>query len=568
MRVGAEGRTPPERRTMSGTYLLFLIMGAATLLLWGIRMARTSVTRAHGPWIRRWLPKTLGNRFAALATGVAAAAILQSSTAVAVFLASLASLGAVPPAGGLAVMLGADVGSAVVAALLTLNLKGVWPLLILAGYLVHTFSGENNPKTKQHGRLLLGLGMVLIALTFMAQVSGALTSHPIVLQVVASLAGEPLLAVFILAVLTWLAHSSIAILVFLASLAAAGAVADPTLVAAAVLGINLGGGVPAVVLTWRQTPAARRIILGNALFRLAGVAVCLPFLDAAGGLYAALPGGAGFRVVLLHILFNVALSIGFVGFLGRVAQALERLLPTPPPTGDEADFAPRYIPSAAGALQTALPLSALSRETLRVCDVVQYMLEQTQDILGSPDAGGDKIARVRRLDDKVDNLYRAIRTYAIELTRSDLSEDERRRATGLLRYAANLEIVGDIVDKSLLDVSAHKAKKRWSFSEDGEAELTRLFAFVIETMQLSAEVIMSWRVDTAETLFQRKREFKIMTRDSAERHIDRLQRGVAGSLETSSYHLNIIDDLQRINTLIASIAYEAAPRSEIPETDL
>lgn len=542
----------------SGTFLLMEMFGAAALLLWGIRMARTSVMRAHGPAIRRFLPRSLQNRFAAVLTGVTAATVLQSSTAVAIFIASLASLGVAPVYGGLAVMLGADVGSAVVAALLSLNLKLFWPLLVLAGYIMHAVYSESNSKAKQHGRFVMGLGLVLAALSFMGRVSGELAGSHVVKFTVSSLSGEPVLAVLALAILTWLAHSSIAILLLLSSMVASGVVSDPQLIAAGILGINLGGGIPAVILTWRQAPAARRIIVGNALFRLVGVVAGLIFLGAIAEFYETLPGQPGFRVVLLHVFFNLLLMLVFIVPLGRIAGLLERLIPSPQVAAEGEVFGPRYIPSLPGAANIPLPLSALTRELLRMSDVLLSMLSQTFDMLQTGGEERDRIVTVRRLDDKVDTLQRAISAFAIELVRGDLPKGDMSRVTGLLRYAANLENAGDIVDKSLLDIALRKAKARRTFSGEGHAELVGMFSFLLETMQMSAEAVMGWRVDMAELLIERKSEFRKMMEDSSEKHIERLRHGVCESIETSSYHLGLINDLQHIHTLIVSIAFDIA----------
>ena len=549
---------------ISGTYLLLEIFGAAALLLWGIRMARTSVMRAYGAPIRRLLPKTLANRAVAFLTGVGAAAVLQSSTAVAIFIASLASLGVVPLPGGLALMLGADVGSAVVAALLALNLKGLWPALILVGYVIHSIYSRGNNSSKQWGRFFLGLGLVMLALGVMSRVSGELAGKQVIKVILQSLADEPILTVLVLAVLTWLAHSSISILLFLASLVTSGVVRDPTLIAAAVLGINLGGGLPALILTWGQAHGARRITLGNSLFRLAGVALGLVLLGAFESLYTMMPGEPGLRVVMLHIAFNLALAILFMGILPQCGKLLTALVPDPPPNPDE-EFGPRYIPLMPGAFQAALPLSALTRETMRMGDVIHLMLSETRTLLHSRAGSAAKVAEIRRLDDRVDTLYSAIRGYAVELSRTDLPDNELRRVSWLLRHALHLENVGDIIDKSLLDITTQKVKARHTFSEDGNAELSGMFSYVLATLELSTELLMGWRPETADELLKRKEKFKRLVKDSSERHLDRLRRGISQSLETSSYHLDSINDLQRINSLIAGIAEDMRSEADEPE---
>lgn len=547
---------------MPGTYLLIRIIGSAMLLLWGIRMARTSVMRAYGTNIRIVLPQKLGNRLLALTTGIGAATVLQSSTAVAIFVAALASQGVIPVAGGLAVMLGADVGSAVVAVLLSLNLKNFWPVCIGAGYLLHSFGNESRALCRQFGRFFLGLGMVLIALTFMSQASGELAASPTIAVIVRSLSGEPILATLTLATLTWLSHSSMAVLLFLASLAGSGIVRDAELIVACVLGINLGGGIPAIVMTMGQAAAARRIIWGNGLFRLLGVIAGLAAVGPLAALFGMLSGEPGVRVVCMHILFNLALVVAFMPFLGQFAGLLQTLLPDAPVAPAE-EFGPRYIVPPAGAYAAALPLSALTRETLRMGDVVMQMLVETGNLLHARQVAPGKVQEIRRMDDKVDVLYRAIRAYAIELTRSDdLPASGMRRITGLFRYAVGLENTGDLIEKSLLDITAQKNKSRRSFSEDGDAELMRLFAFVVESMQLSAEVVMSWNAEAAGELRRREGEFCAMVAASSDRHIERLRRGVSGSMETSSFHLDIINDLQRINSIVSSIAPDVIAATE------
>ena len=268
----------------SGTYELTMILGAAAMLLWGVRMARTGVMRAYGAEIRRTLPRALRNPLVALLTGAGAATVLQSSIAVAVFTSSLAAIGAVPVADGLLLLLGADAGSAVVAALLTLNLKALWPIFMFTGYLLHSMYSTTDSPMKQFGRIFLGIAMILIALTFMSQVSRALADSDLIKVIITSLADELFIVVILFAILTWLAHSSIAILLFWASLVQAGITIDPALIVAAVLGINLGNTIPPIVMTWSQAAPARRIVFGHGAFKLSGVLLCFIFMPLIDGL--------------------------------------------------------------------------------------------------------------------------------------------------------------------------------------------------------------------------------------------------------------------------------------------
>ncbi len=544
----------------SGSYELTMILGAATLLLWGVRMARTGVMRVYGSEIRRLLPRALKNRVLALLIGAGAATVLQSSIAVAVFTSSLAAIGAVPVADGLLLLLGADAGSAVVAALLTLNLKALWPLLMFVGYLLHSIYSDTDSPLKQVGRILLGIAMILIALTFMSQVSGALAASELIRILVSSLGSELFIAVLLFAILTWLAHSSIAILLFWASLVQAGITTDPALIIAAILGINLGNAVPPIIMTWNQAVAARRIVLGNALFKLSGVVVAFVLLRLIDGLYALVPGEPGFRVVIVHIVFNLCLVVFFSPFVRPIARFLERFLVAPPAPADL--LAPKYIPGrgAAADKPELVPVTALSREVLRILGTIQQMLELTLDMFVSDNA--ERKQEILKMEEKVNFLYKAVRAYAVDLTRQGVSELDQRKVTALLRYTASLEHAGDVICKTMIAIPESMKKGGKQFSAAGKEELNSLFHYLIGNAQLAAEVIMAWKQGSAGVLVQRKRDFKTMCNDSSRQHINRLSEGVSNAMETSSAHLDLIADLRWINTQLCSLGYDVLPGNE------
>lgn len=549
----------------NGTFLMLLIFGAAALLLWGTRMVRTGVTRAFGSEMRRILSKGLANRLVAAGSGALAAGSLQSSTAVALLVASFARSGAVPVALGLALMLGADVGSALVAALLTLDIKRLWPLFIFAGYLLHTIYDGSSAKGKQSGRILLGVGLILLALASMSEISADLSDSPTILMVMGALAGEPLVAVALLAGLTWLAHSSIAMLLFVAALASAGILADPALIVAMVLGVNIGGAMPAIIMTLGEPPAARRVPIGNGLFKVVGALAGLALLPLLAVVYEALPGAAGFRTVAMHILFNLCLVAAFLPLIHPVERLLSRLVPDLKEEGGEPAFGPKYLSAKPDEALPSIALNALVRETLRMIDRVETMLRESVALLKAGDTEG--VAHVRGLDDQVDTLYEAIKAYATELTRHDLEPEESRRAIDILSYATSLENAGDVIDKSLIDVVEKKIRSKTTFSAEGEAELDRLYRYVVDTAALAAAVTMNWNGNDARQLLERKRAYKRMVGESSQRHLDRLRRGETRSLETSSYHLDIIGDFQRVNSLLAGIAYSVAGEQDNGQQD-
>lgn len=128
---------------MGGTNIVLFfphIAGAAALLIWAVRLVRTGVERGYAAPMRIWLRHSAKNRFLAAGTGMCATVLLQSSTAVAVLVSNFVSKGSLATATGLAILLGADVGSGVVTQLLMVRQPLLIPLLLVIGITVFLHS--------------------------------------------------------------------------------------------------------------------------------------------------------------------------------------------------------------------------------------------------------------------------------------------------------------------------------------------------------------------------------------------------------------------------------------------
>ena len=74
-------------------------------------------------------------------------------------------------------------------------------------------------------------------------------------------------------------------------------------------------------------------------------------------------------------------------------------------------------------------------------------------------------------------------------------------------------------------------------------------------MRLGFTVIVSGEVDMARRLLEEKTQFRDLERAAADNHMARLRSGRPETIETSSLHLDILRDLKRIHSHIASVAY-------------
>lgn len=511
-------------------------------------MVRTGVMRAFGGDLRYIVSIGMRRTPVAFAVGLGVTAILQSSTATTMMTASFASRGLVATVPALAVVLGADVGTSLVAQILSLNLSWLSPVCVLIG--VAMFMTTASTRWRDLGRAVIGLGLMLLALRQIVDATVPLRDSFVLEEVLAALAGERVLAVLLAAGLTWLAHSSLAIVLLVMSLAGVG-VLPVEFALALILGVNLGGALPAVIATWRGDVGARRVTLGNLCFRAIGVVIALPFVGLAAHGLAGLEAAPARVAANFHTAFNLAIALVFLPLLPVAARLIERLLPQRLTVDDPAR--PRYLdPTAVDTPDLAL--AAAARETLRMGDTLETMLRDTLRVFRTDDR---KLADdVCKRDDIVDKLHEAIKIYLTQLSREEvLGEAGSRRCMEIIAFTTNLEHVGDIIDKNLIELAEKKIKHRLRFSDEGFADIERLHEDVLGTLRLSLATFMSGDPAMARKLLAEKVRFRECERAAADKHLDRLRSNRTESIETSSLHLDVLRDLKRINSHLVSVAY-------------
>jgi phosphate:Na+ symporter len=539
---------------MPATHALIDLLGEVALLLWGVHMVRSGVLRAFGSGLRRLLGRALRNRLAACLAGAVVTLALQSSTATALMATSFLASGVIGLVPALAVMLGANVGTALVVSALSFDVTLVFPGLILAG-LVAFRVGETT-RTRNLGRAGIGLGLILLALHLIVATMAPAGVAPEARDLVAVATREPLPVLVATAVLAWAMHSSIATVLVIAALAGAGLVA-PEASLAMVLGANLGSAFNPLVAATARDRVTLRLPVANLANRLLGCALAFPFLaDLAEALARVVPD-PGRLVAAFHLLFNAALAFLFILPLPAVARLLERALPDQPRPDDPGT--PRYLDPASLAVP-AVALANAARETLRMVDVVETMLQGSRELLACDDRR--LAARLRRTDDVLDRLHVAIKRFLGELGQTGLSEAERARLSDILKVALNLEHAGDIVDKGLLALATKRIRRRQRLSAAELAEAEAMHRHLLAQLRLAAAVFLTEDLSAALRLVEEKERFRALERAVTERQFARLQEG-RRAIETSSLHLDLVRDLKRIEAHLAAIAHPLLERSNL-----
>ncbi|HSV53559.1 MAG TPA: Na/Pi cotransporter family protein [Burkholderiaceae bacterium] len=526
---------------------LLNLLAAIALLVWGTHLVRTGILRVFGANLRQVLAHSVSNRFTAAASGVGVTALVQSSTATALIVSSFVGQGLVALPAALAVMLGADVGTSLMAVVFSFDLSWLSPLFIFVGVVL--FISRQDTNIGRVGRILIGLGLMLLALRLVTASTEVLVRAPAVKALLGTLASDLLLEITVGTVLAVVSYSSLAIVLLTAALAASNVI--PLDVALGlVLGANLGSGLLAVLTTLRSAIVVRQVPLGNLLFKILGIAMVAPFVGLWVRHVRPFITEPATLVVLFHLAFNLVVAIVFIGLTRMVAYWVEKGLPKPEKSAHKGR--PDHLDPSALATPS-LAISCAAREALHQADVVETMLRGMMEVLTKNDL---RLAEeLRKMDDTVDELYSAIKYYLTKISREALGEEESRRWTDIISFTINMEQIGDIIERVLIDIEDKKIKPGRNFSEAGMAEICELHERLIDNLRLGMSVFLNGTVHDAKKLLEEKARFRDLERAYARTHLGRLSDNTMQSIETSSLHIDLISDLKRINSHICSIAY-------------
>jgi len=526
---------------------LLEILGGVALLLWGVARVRNGITRAYGAGLRNFIENATSNRVKAFFAGVGVTGLLQSSTATALIVASFAQKGLINSSAGFGVMLGADVGTTMVAQLLSLDLKWLAPVMLMLG--VFMYGRAQTSKVKHLSSAIVGLGLMLVALGIVVNASAPMRESTVLPVLFQPLENEPALAILIAAIMTWLAHSSLAMVLLFMSLTVSGVLSVP-LGLILVLGANVGGGIAPIVATMKHGAKGCRVPVGNLIMRVSGALIALFLLDYVQPYLEQFDPDPARQIVNFHTAFNVVLAIIFLPFVGPLADMCKAILPERPVFDDQSR--PRYLDE--DALDTpSAALTGVSREATRIGNIVENMLRETIVVFRNNDER--LLNHIQEQDDLVDDLYEAVKLYMARISSSALDPEEGVRYIKILTFATNLEHIGDIIDKNLLELANKKIRNKNEFSNAGLDEIERFHALVLENMHLCLQLFMTNDADLARRLVRHKTTLREYEVTASMEHMDRMRAGKKETLATNDLHLDILRDLKRINSHLTQLAY-------------
>ncbi|MCU0610142.1 MAG: Na/Pi cotransporter family protein [Chitinispirillaceae bacterium] len=528
---------------------IFSLLCGVALFLYGMQQGEKNIQKLGKTRLRQMIAGITKHRLSAYITGFFTTIITQSSSATTVMVVGLASVQLMTLRQSLGVILGADLGTTVTVGLFALKFSSLSPLFIFAGFAL-TFS----KRFKLAGKLVLAIGFVFYGMLLMADASSSLRTLPSVQYTLLHSLSNPLVGLLAGALLTAVIQSSAATLALLIAMAgqftfAGGGAPGLAAFFPIVLGANIGTCATALLAMLQAETDGIRVAWAHLLFKVFGAAIALPFLWVLPFVTIAAGWPVAIQVAALHVAFNLYISAMFLPLIPLFDRVIRRFV------GQRRREATRFHAEFLNDKVVAIPALAFSqaaREISRMADLVAQMLDGCLAMIRNYDPAVK--ARVVEHDDEVDFLHEQIMTFLTGISRQELSEEESSRSTALIMITTDLEHAGDVASKSLAPLAEKIDFSPAPMTAEGKREIAD---FLTDSIELLRSVLVAFAHNDHElagSLHERKKAVRNHFSELISCHMNRLYSHNVDSLQTTSIHIDLLEEIQRVNHFTFRIA--------------
>lgn len=529
------------------------LLGAVALIFWGTYMVKSGMLRTFGMSLRTALSHGLDNRFKGFGVGFCLSSLLQSSTAATLLVAGLQSEGLINTAIAISCIFGAELGSAFMACVLSLNLAAIAPILILCG-VVMFFHFKAQSRKGQFGRILLGLAFIMIAINQIVLSTEPLRANAELSAFFNLLHNYLILSFAAGTVLAICCVSSLAAVIVSSSLYAAQ-VLNFQAALWMVLGANAGSTILALLTTMFASRIGRRGPSATALLRSLMILVAMISLEFNVQNFVSLPD----NVVLWHLVFNLAVGLLGLLIIHPLSHWTESILSTPEEdTEPNVNYKKLFVQE--NFLTVSISLTVAKKYLIKEIDAIRLLWLDIDTLLRSnPNPGSIMIMKNKKASTL--KLNRSISLFLNRAITTNLSAQEAIEWQNIKSVNGSLKSVINLIEHTIDVINDQKCLKHLDFSPEGLQELTESHQIVLSGIQTLGAYLRTddfkKKNELSQRLFNHQRRLLIAAREQTHLHLQRIADNNVNAIETDALHLEIQSLFNRLAGLIcASINLE------------
>ncbi len=511
---------------------LNFVLGIVFFML-GLKFSSKGLSRISGYRLKEILWNLSDSPFKGLFAGLILTLMLQSSTVFSVMITSFVSDGLIGITGAISMIAGSAIGTSIVVQIIAFNISFFSIIMIIIGFYFY----DRVKKFKQTGLVILGFGFIFFAIQLMANSIMPIKDTTLFQNILIFLQSNLILLFILVSLFTFSVHSSAVIIALVMGLSIAGLLPFSSAIIM-IAGANLGTTFTATLASMRGSNKAKYVNFVNISIKLL---TGLIFIFIAFYVKSLIPGKQlNARIVAnLHLIFNIifaSIILILLPLINKIGKKVNK---------KEQSIINRKLLKDSIRETPQLALGHISREIIKMAEIAHSMLEKSFYVMKNNDT--ELMGHIIREDDKIDEYEKEITLFLVQLSEEELSSDISNKIKAMFFIVDEIEHVGDIISKNLMVDAKKKIENNFYFSEEGFKDIKKMYKEVLETYRMTLSIMSEFNNEISEKIIERRESVLSFLQQLHLKHLSRLENAVKESLETSTLHLDILNDYERIN---------------------
>ncbi len=459
------------------------LLGGVALLIYGMKILSTNLKKISGGKLEKFLISATDNMFKGLLTGILITVATQSSSATTLIVVGLVNSDILKLKSAIPIIMGANIGTTITSQILRLTSIGgdslislftpqtLAPIFIIIGIIM--METNKNKKTTNIGQMIMGIGLLFTGMITMIDIASSFSELPILSQILGALS-NPILGVLAGAAITALLQSSAATVGILQAISTSGIITYATTLPI-ILGQNIGTCATSIFGCIGGSKNAKRAAAVHLYFNLIGTIIFLiviytyqylvgfPFWN------SAIDMG---EIANFHTIFNIVSTIILFPFVNWIEKLT--MLTIRDKQNSEDDDESDYL-SVLNLLDerfVKMPNIAITNSNTvieKMIELAEKSYRKSMELLEKFDK--KRLEKMQKREDAIDKIEEKVTGFLVKIGNLDLSEQEAKTVTTLLKIESEFEKIGDYsykFSKIVEDMNDKNAKLSESAYKDCE----------------------------------------------------------------------------------------------------
>ncbi len=525
-------------------YILFAVLemiGGFVIFLYGMEKLNRGVNAFAGPTIRGFLKKFSENRIFSFIVGIISTIAIQSSSAINVMLVSFVNAGLLSLKSAFSIALGAGIGTTFITQLISFGIFELSLFLVIIGYILKRREG----RVRAYGNAVFGIGLLFFSIKMMSSASYSLTIFPVFNSFFEIVNSNATFGILFSAIFTSIVHSSSAVIGFAISLAFQNVI-DLKGGIYIVLGANIGTTLTALIASLKSGPSGKQIAFANFFYKFLTFLLILIFINPFISIVERTDSSLTRQIANAHTLFNVIGAILFLPFLNIITRLFRNLFKETSQIS--------FLPDPSIFENSSIAIAVAHRKIIEMSSLIEDMLNKVPDMIITRNPS--LINRVELGDEHVDKIREEIIIYLIKLQKIEMTEEEGKKVSIISSIVDEFEAIGDVISKNIVRNLYKIYSEGLVFSKEGIEDLLEFHKEVMISFQIMNVALLDFDKNKAKEGFERRALVNALLDKHHQKHFSRLRAMIQESVLTSSVHVELLNNLERINYHISEICKE------------